>query len=118
MIIRVRNGRYKIRTSEPLEFKEVEIECIGSGIKDDPAVIDSSSDFPKGNIDIVESELYIVIKDLEIKLFALRHTKNVVIRNCKFNSLMMINCTYVTIEDSRISFLTILMVDIQYLQRK
>ena len=105
MIIKVRNGRYRPRTSEPLKFEEFEIECKGSGTKDDPAIIDPSSNFPKGNIDIVESELFIVIKDLDIKLLALRYSKNIVIRNCRFNSLMMADCNHVNIEDSHISFL-------------
>lgn len=105
MIIKVRNGSYGFRTGEPIKFEEFEVECNGSGTMEDPAIIDSSSNFPKGNIDIVESELYIVIKDLYIELLALRHTKNIVIKNCSFNSLMMVDCNYVTIEDSRIPFL-------------
>ncbi len=105
MIIKVRNGSYSFRTGEPTKFEEFEIECKGSGTKDDPATIDSSSIFPEGNIDIVESELYIVIKDLDIKLLTLRHTKNIVMKNCRFTSLMMVDCNYLTIEDSRIYFL-------------
>lgn len=105
MLIKVRDGQYSWRTGEPVRFDEIEIECEGSGSKEDPAIIDSSIKFPKGNIDIVESELYIVIADHDIKLLTLRHAKNVTIKNCTFNSLLMVDCNVITIENTHSSYL-------------
>ncbi|MFW9968861.1 MAG: hypothetical protein ACFFDF_01590 [Candidatus Odinarchaeota archaeon] len=105
MKINVRKAKYSSYSDEPLKYEELEIECSGSGSKEEPAIIDSSSKFPKGNIEIIESDLYIIIADHDIKLLSLKYAKNIIIRNCKFNSLLMIDCEGVTIENTHSSFL-------------
>ncbi|UCC19377.1 MAG: hypothetical protein JSV62_14930 [Promethearchaeota archaeon] len=105
MKIKVRKAKYSRRADEPLKFEELEIECSGSGTKEEPAIIDSISKFPEGNIEIIESDLYIIITNHNIKLLTLNYAKNIIIRNCKFNSLLMMDCEGIIIENTHSSFL-------------
>lgn len=43
MKIKVRNGKYNRWSGEPIKFEEFEIECKGTGTKDDPVIIDMNA---------------------------------------------------------------------------
>lgn len=103
MKIKVRKVKYKnvfsgiwgVKTPE--NYEEIELDCNGSGIKDDPIIIDSLIDGSL-NFDIVESDNYIVIKNSTLLFLCLYYSKNISIINCKIRNLRLGNCENIHIE--------------------
>ncbi|MHA2474421.1 MAG: hypothetical protein ACXAES_14440, partial [Promethearchaeota archaeon] len=105
MTIKIRTAKYK-RSGEPLQFKEIEIKCKGTGVKEDPFILDSSSDLPE-DFEIVESKAYIIIKNCNIKYLVLGYSKNITIKDSSFRALYLYDCTDITINKCHISLMTL-----------
>ena len=105
MIIKIRTAKYK-HNGEPLEIKEFDLDSKGKGIKDDPFIFDSSSDLPQ-DFEIVESNVYIIIKNCQLNSLLLAYSKNVVIQDCTFRSLSLLNCVNISIIKCNANFMKI-----------
>ncbi len=82
------------------KIEEFEINCKGSGSKEDPLVIDSFLRLPT-DFDIMESDLYILIKDCTLKYVNLLYSKNITIENTTFEILNLCYCSYIKIQKIR-----------------
>ncbi len=106
MKIKLRKGTYK-HSGEPLKFEEFEVECRGTGIKEDPFIIDSSSSIPN-NFEILESERFIIIENCRLNSLVLGYCKNITMKNCIFRSSFLYNCINITIDSSEINFINLI----------
>ncbi|MFW9866509.1 MAG: hypothetical protein ACFFEN_10480 [Candidatus Thorarchaeota archaeon] len=107
MKIKVRKVKYKnIFSATPENYEEIELDCKGTGTKEDPIIIDSLID-KSLNFDIVESEKYIVIKNSSLRFLCFYYSKNTSVINCKVRNLRLGNCENIHIEKVVCSFIEI-----------
>ncbi len=106
MKIKLRKGIYK-RSGEPLRFEEFEVECRGTGVKEDPFIIDSSSSIPN-DFEILESKRFIIIENCHLNSIVLGYCKNIYMKNCILRSLFFYNCTDITIDNCESNFINLI----------
>ncbi|MFX1281349.1 MAG: hypothetical protein ACFFA3_18520 [Promethearchaeota archaeon] len=105
MKIKVRKVKYKnILSGMPEIYEEIELNCQGTGIKEDPIIIDSSED-KSLNFDIVESDKYIIIKNCRFRFVSFYFSKNITVIDSKFRRLRLGKCDKIDIEKTRCSWL-------------
>jgi len=102
MKVQLRIAKYSF-IGYPIKFEDLEIECIGLGTKDNPAVIDSYSD-PKLNIEVLESDIYIIFKDCTLAFLNIFYCANISIINCKLRILDLRNCLNIYAEGIKCSW--------------
>ena len=103
MKIKVRIAKYTFM-GYPLSFNHIELECNGAGTKADPAIIDSFSDL-KVNVEILESDLYITIKNCVMCFLDIYYSKNVSIQGCTLRTLDLRACSNIQVENIKCSWL-------------
>ena len=105
MKIKIRTAKYK-HSGEPLQFKKIDIECKGAGVKEDPFILDSSSDIPN-DFEILESKVHIIIKNCHVNSLVLGYSKNITIKECSFRAVFLYHCADITINKCHINFMTL-----------
>ncbi len=105
MKIKIRIGKYK-KSGEPLDFKEFEITTQGSGLKEDPIILDSLVDIPS-DFEILESDVYIIIRDCHINSIVLGYCENIKMERCTFRSIFLYNCSNIIINKCHSSFMNL-----------
>jgi len=83
-----------------------ELECQGKGTEDNPILISSES-FPNSFI-ILESNLFIYIKDCRFNQFSCSLSKNLVLENCILNYLELKSCSEIKIKKVQGKFFNII----------
>jgi hypothetical protein len=80
-----------------------DLQWTGSGIKDDPFIIESSKGLPS-HFQLQRSRLPIVIRNCNFHQIVLKKAQNIVIKDCSARILMH-NCSEVSIENCTVSTL-------------
>jgi len=106
MPIKIWTAKYK-RSGEPLQFKEIEIECKGGGVKEDPFILDSTSGLPQ-DFEIIESDKYIIIEKCRLNSIVLSYAKNITIKECSISSSFLTHCTDIKITKCKSSFMNLI----------
>lgn len=107
MKIKVRKVKYKnIFSGTPENYEEIEVDCKGSGSKEDPIIIDSLID-KSFNFDIVESDKYIIIKNCTLRFLCFYYSMNISVINCKLRNLRLGNCENIYVEKTICSWIEI-----------
>lgn len=81
------------------EFRE--LECRGSGTKEDPAIIEPSKQLPNG-FTLEESDLFITFQNCYLTALELLSCQNVRLENCNIWKIFISHCFRVVINKSTI----------------
>lgn len=106
---------YSQERIEKVKYKEKDLKDLalnynlkGSGIKEDPFIIEISEFFPKeSQIIITHSNLFINIRNLEFRTLKLNKCHNLTFTNCKFNFLSIKNCAEISVNHSTLKSISI-----------
>jgi len=103
MKVQLLSVKYNFR-GYPIQYENLELECNGMGTKDNPVVIDSFFD-PKLNIEVTESDIYIIFKGCTLKFLNIYYCTNISIINCELGVLDLRNCSNIHAEEIKCSWL-------------
>ncbi|MFW9876035.1 MAG: hypothetical protein ACFFG0_23275 [Candidatus Thorarchaeota archaeon] len=70
-----------------------EKDCRGSGTENDPVVIDGSIPLPREFLEIIDSEIFLLITNRNIKKLRITVSKNVIIKDCSIDWLWLSGCS-------------------------
>lgn len=91
MKIKLRKVKYKTLRNVPENYEEMEMDCQGTGTKEDPLVIEYVEDRSL-NLDILEFDKYLVIKNCKLRVLSFYYSKNISVIDCKLRELRLRNC--------------------------
>ncbi|MFX1478258.1 MAG: hypothetical protein ACFFCI_09005 [Promethearchaeota archaeon] len=78
------------------KFNVAELDCKGSGTKDDPLIIDESVSIPT-SFELNESELYIQMKNCMLLKLKISISKNILIEDCHIDWFELSGCSEIEI---------------------
>lgn len=80
-----------------VHIHRLEVDCKGSGIVDDPAILDPSTKLPK-SFWIHDSQLHLNIDNCYNHIINLVNSQNITVKNCTLESLNFSNCSNNSVE--------------------